>query len=299
MPGTPHSWQEGFFMKGFFIFLLYCFAYFVVFWLWFYLIFHIGRRRTIKEEGIEYCPPKKKKKSFHPITDIFFKLPYQVGKDHARSKPDDFRYKGIVIFTGEQGQGKSISMIQFARSMKEEFPDALVLSNTQVDFQDMLITDYKPICELDNGTKGIILILDELQNWFCSKQSLHFPPEMLSVVTQQRKARRILLGTAQQFYMLSKDIRSQCSTGEIRSCHTIAGAFTIVVRKKPYFDAEGNLIKTKFLGLYGFVHDDDLRNCYDTYATVKNLSQSGFIPASERSSVTNYNNNYYFRQKRR
>ena len=280
-------------------FLLYVFAYSLMFYLWFFLLIHIGRRKTIQKEGITYSRPPKRKKAFHPVTDIFFKFPLQVGKDQARADPSDFAYKGIVIFTGEQGQGKSISMIQFARSMKEEFPESMVLSNTQVDFQDLLITDYRPICDVDNGKKGVILILDELQNWFNSKQSKDFPPEMLSVVTQQRKARRILLGTAQQFYMLAKDVRSQCSCGEIRSCHTFLGAYTLVIRKKPYFDAEGNLIKTRFLGLYGFVHDDELRNCYDTYATVKNLSASGFKPSSERSSGTTYHNNYYFRSGRR
>lgn len=277
---------------GFLKFCLYVFAYFMIFYLWFLLIIHVSVRKTVEKEGILYSKPPKRKKSFHPVTDIFFKLPWQVGKDKARSDPSDFAYKGIVIFTGEQGQGKSISMIQFARSMKEEFPECMVLSNTQVDFQDMFITDYRPICEIENGKKGIIVIMDELQNWFNSKQSKDFPPEMLSVVTQQRKQRRILLGTAQQFYMLSKDIRSQVATGEIRSCHTFLGAYTLVIRKKPYFDAEGNLIKTRFLGMYGFVHDDDLRNCYDTYATVKNLSISGFKPSSERSS--NNTNNYYY-----
>lgn len=280
------------FVIGFLKFSAYVFIYFVLFYLWFYLIFHIGRRKTIEKEGITYTPVVKKKKVFHPISDIFFKLPYQVGKDRARADPSDFVYKGIVIFTGEQGQGKSISMIQFARSMKEEYPDCMVLSNTQVNFQDMPIYDYRPIVETENGKKGIIVILDELQNWFNSKQSKDFPPEMLSVITQQRKQRRILLGTAQQFYMLSKDIRSQCSTGEIRNCHTFFNAFTLVIRKKPYFDAEGNLIKTRFLGVYGFVHDDDLRNCYDTYATVKNLSASGFKPASERYAGKS---NYFYR----
>ena len=69
------------------------------------------------------------------------------------------------------------------------------------------------------------------------------------------------------------------------------------------FDSEGALIKTKFLGIYYFVHDDELRNCYDTYAVVDYLSKSGFKPLSERYSLENQSqqvvNNYNFPMRRR
>lgn len=288
----------------FFIFLYYVFAYCLIFGLYFFLIFHIGRRKTIEEEGIVYSGyrPKKKKKRF--FYDLFLKLPYQVGKDRARVLPDDFPYKGIVVFTGMQGSGKSIAMVHFARLMKEQYPEAKVLSNTALNFEDQAIYDFQPIVDTKNGRKGVIICLDELQNWFNSKGSTDgygskdFPPEMLSVITQNRKNRRIILSTTQNFYMLAKDIRCQTSCGEIRSCITLFGALTIVIRRRPVFDSEGALLKTKFLGLYYFVHDDELRNCYDTYAVVDYLSKSGFKPLSERYSLSNQqvvNNNFVSR----
>ena len=306
--GNATGLLKGVFMK-YFEFFMTLLGYAAIFGLYFYLIFHIGRRKTIENEGIVYTghrPKKKKKRLFY---DIFLKLPFQVGKDAARVMPDDFPYKGIVVFTGMQGSGKSIAMVQFARTMKEQYPDAMVLSNTALNFEDEAITDFQPIVDTKNGRKGVIICLDELQNWFNSKGSTDgygskdFPPEMLSVITQNRKNRRIILSTTQNFYMLAKDIRCQTSCGEIRSCFTLFGALTIVIRRRPVFDSEGALIKTKFLGMYYFVHDDELRNCYDTYAVVDYLSKSGFKPLSERYSLENQSqqvvNNYNFPMRRR
>lgn len=50
-----------------------------------------------------------------------------------------------------------------------------------------------------NGIKGVIVLMDELQNWFSSNDSKNFPPEMLQVITQNRKNRRVILGTVKTF----------------------------------------------------------------------------------------------------
>ena len=46
---------------------------------------------------------------------------------------------------------------------------------------------------IKNGINGVIVVMDELQNWFSSNDSKNFPPEMLSVITQNRKNRRMVL----------------------------------------------------------------------------------------------------------
>ena len=86
-------------------------------------------------------------------------------------------------------------------------------------------------------------IMDELQNWFSSNDSKNFPPEMLGVITQNRKNRRIILGTSQNFYLLAKAIRSQAT--EVRRCSTFLGCLTIVRRAEPILDSEGNVAEWK------------------------------------------------------
>lgn len=124
------------------------------------------------------------------------------------------------------------------------------------------------------GEKGVLVLMDETQNWFSSNQSKNFPPEMLELITQNRKNRRIILGTAQNFYLLSKAIRSQ--TTEVRRCATYLGALTIVKRVVPVLDSDGNVKKWKFRGMYFFVHSEKLRESYDTYYVIKSLRKSGF-----------------------
>ena len=137
----------------------------------------------------------------------------------------------------------------------------------------MKLTDYK------NGKQGVVAVIDETQNWFGSNQAKRFPPQMLSVITQNRKNRRLILGTSQSFHLLAKTLRSQVT--EVRDCLTLLGCITIVVRKEPELDYEGNVIKLKFKGVYWFVHTVEMRESYDTYKVIDSLVKSGFMEESE------------------
>ena len=128
------------------------------------------------------------------------------------------------------------------------------------------------------------IAIDEMQNWFSSNQSKDFPPEMLQVITQNRKNRRIILGTSQVFTRLSKPLREQVT--EVRECHTFFGCITFVVRKEPILGAEGDVDSYKHRGMYFFVHDQDLRDSYDTYRVIDSLAKSGFQPRQPEGNVT-------------
>ena len=147
-----------------------------------------------------------------------------------------FKYQGMIIYEGRQGEGKTIAMIHDAMQMQEEYPKAKCLSNLQYKKQDDTLDDWHKLVDYKNGIYGVIAILDETQNWFGSNQSRDFPPEMLEVITQNRKNRRVILGTAQNFYLLAKAIRSQAT--EVRRCSTFFGALTIVRRFYPVLDSE-------------------------------------------------------------
>lgn len=41
-------------------------------------------------------------------------------------------------------------------------------------------------------------------------------------------------------------------------------------------DSEGNVVEFKSRGMYFFVHNKKLRDAYDTYKVIENLSKSGF-----------------------
>lgn len=231
------------------------------------------------------CYRKVKEHSF--FRKIFIDLPHQYSEDMFNKDPDAFGYKGLIIFEGRQGSGKTSSMIQFARKMQEEYPKAKCITNLGYAKQDDELNHWKKLTDYKNDKYGVICVMDELQNWFSSNQSKDFPPEMLQVITQNRKNRRIILGTSQNFYLLAKAIRSQCT--EIRRCITLLGCLTIVRRLEPILDSEGNVKEYKSLGFYFYVHDKDLRESYDTYKVIESLSKSGFKPIQSSTEVINNN----------
>lgn len=208
------------------------------------------------------------------FTRLFFDLPKRISDDMFNKDPEFFRYQGLIIYEGRQGSGKTIAMMNDARKMLKEYPKAKCLSNIDYKFQNDSLDDWTKLVDYKNGIQGVVAIMDELQNWFSSNMSRNFPPEMLEIITQNRKNRRIILGTSQNFYLLAKAIRSQAT--EVRRCTTFFGALTVVRRYEPILDSEGNVVEYKKRGSYFFVHDEELRNSYDTYHVVESLRRSGF-----------------------
>lgn len=260
--------------------IIFCLCFFVLFFVLVYLnvFFNLFKGKRFKKGK------RKKIKKRSIIIRLFFDFPKRIADDLLEKNPDDFPYHGVVIFEGRQGRGKTIAMCQFARQMKEQFSNSKCLSNLDFKYEDKEINHWRDLLDYNNGHKGVIVLLDETQNWFSSNQSKDFPPEMLSVITQNRKNSRIILGTAQNFYLLAKAIRSQCT--EVRRCTTLLGALTIVRRFEPYLDSEGNVKDWKYRGMYFFVHDKELRNSYDTYNVINSLSKSGFKPIEQTINNT-------------
>lgn len=234
--------------------------------------FKKSRRRTVK------------RKSF--LRRILIDFPHRIALDLFNRDFDEFGYQGLIIFEGRQGRGKTIAMVEFARRMQEEYPDVKCITNLDYKGQDDELDHWSKLVHYSNGKFGVIGVIDETQNWFSSNQSKDFPPEMLQTITQNRKNRRIILGTSQNFYLLAKAIRSQAT--EVRRCSTLFGCLTIVRRVVPILDSSGNVVEWKKRGMYFFVHDDDLRKSYDTYHVIESLSDSGFQPRTQdTTNVTN------------
>lgn len=230
-----------------------------------------GSRRVVKKKGI--------------LRRIFIDTPHQFVIDLFEREPDFFAYQGLIIFEGRQGAGKTISMIEFAMKMQNEYPLAKCITNLGYKYENTKLKDWRMLTNYKNGKKGVIVVMDELQNWFSSNDSKNFPPEMLGVITQNRKNRRIILGTSQNFYLLAKAIRSQAT--EVRRCTTLLGCLTIVRRFEPILDSDGIVVEWKKRGMYFFVHDKKLRESYDTYKVIENLSKSGFKEQSIVDNTTN------------
>ena len=206
--------------------------------------------------------------------NLLYYLPKQMVADYFAHDPEFFRYQGCIVFTGRQGYGKTIAMAEQALRWRKEYPKAKCITNFALRDESAKLNDWRLLVGYKNGIQGVIACIDEMQNWFSSNQSKNFPPEMLEVITQNRKNRRVIMGTAQSFNRLAKPIREQAT--EVRKCYTFFGCLTFVHRVYPELDSNGDVDSWKHRGWYYFVHNAELRESYDTWKVIESLKEFGF-----------------------
>lgn len=217
---------------------------------------------------------------------IFIDFPKQLILDAFNRDPDNFREYGVHIIAGKQGSGKSITLTYMLLKYQQMYPKLKIKTNYYYEFENAHIGHWKDVVNGTNGIYGEIDVLDEIQNWFNSLQSKDFPPEMLTEITQQRKQTKMILGTSQVFSRIAKPIREQ--TYMLYEPTTILGCLTIVRKYDITTDVSGQTDTKKFKGVFFFVHNDKLRNSYDTYRKIIDLSNEGF--KSETEQIRNVDN---------
>lgn len=205
---------------------------------------------------------------------LFLDFPKQFVLDRLSFDPDEFAMYGFHLFVGEQGSGKTVSTVEFLRRIKQRYPLCSIATNFEYVDQDSAITSWKDLIFNNNGTYGQVDVVDEVQNWFSSNQSKDFPPEMIQEITQQRKQRKILIGTTQRFERMAKPLREQVNY--IYYPLTIAGCLTIVKICKPSIDSDGQISKLRPVRRYFFVHSNEIRNSFDTYKKIEQQAKDGF-----------------------
>ena len=191
--------------------------------------------------------------------------------DFRNRIPGAFKESGIVVYEGPQGSGKTISMIHDVMILQHKYKKVKVMDNLGYEFTNFDIENPNDILKVNNDVFGVITALDELGIWFNARKFKEFDNSMLQVIFENRKCRRLLLGTCQKFLMIDKNLRIQCS--EIRSCHTV-GCLTFYIRKIPIMDSEGTVSRYQFKGFKFFVQSSDLRKAYDTYHVIKKYDLS-------------------------
>lgn len=122
---------------------------------------------------------------------------------------------GIICFCGEQGSGKTLSAVHYVYNLAKAYPLAKICTNVGLggvwDLPNDIIPYEGPdqMLKLDNGAYGIIFLLDEMHIEFNSLESKGMDVHIFELVSQQRKARKHIVGTSQVFGRLAKPFREQ------------------------------------------------------------------------------------------
>ena len=123
---------------------------------------------------------------------------------------DGFPYAGMWLFTGAQGSGKTLLLMHMLKQIHEQYPDALIVSN--ISIFGIPCIPYQGIEDFErykNGSKGVIFVIDEIHILFNALESAKMPLSTMQVWAQNRKNRRLILGTTQRFTRAAKGVREQ------------------------------------------------------------------------------------------
>ena len=195
---------------------------------------------------------------------------------YRKNKKNDemFPFYGMHFYCGRQGSGKTFSMTYELEKIRKKYPKCKIYTNYGYKYQTMPIYNISMLQneKYYNGTDGVVFAIDEIQNLYQSSNTNNVPPEVLGVVTQLRKQKVYIICTSQVFTRVSKPLREQAFY--ITECKTLFHSLTVCNK----YNADEYLLdldrvekQATPIEQYSIVHNDKLRNSYDTYQLIKSI----------------------------
>lgn len=194
-------------------------------------------------------------------------------KAFYKEHPSYFRPDGLIVFCGPQGAGKTLSAVQYVRELSWIYPKVKICTNVEIQ-------GLNPCCEVieydglhcltnvENGYDGVIYLIDEIHLEFNSLESKNIPIEVMIEVSQQRKQRKHIVGTSQQFMRLAKPLREQVKN--LVLCKNYLGCiqYNKLIDGETITEKDGHIqmdVRKKSL----WFHTPDLYDSYDTYKKMR------------------------------
>lgn len=183
------------------------------------------------------------------------------------SMRDELKVTGINIFTGPQGSGKTLSLVHYLKKILKDYPKAIVVTNIDFNFpvKNKVIKysgfdDFK----IENGIFGVIYVLDEIHLILNSLESKGVPLSVIVELSQQRKQRKLILGSSQVYSRMAKPLREQIRNVII--CKNYFGLlqFNYLIDAFNTVEKDGQL-KVSKLKTSLFFHSKEDYLAYDTY----------------------------------
>lgn len=195
---------------------------------------------------------------------------------HWQDNPRYFYPEGIWVFCGSQGSGKTISAVAALKKLVERYPHAIVVSNLPVAGIEVIpFTDYDQLATTTNGTDGVIFFIDEIHVLWNSLESKDIPISEMAIFAQNRKDRRVIIGTSQVYGRIAKPIREQLKY--LIQCKTILKAVTILDVCDPTEEVEQQgHIKPRSLYRRWYFHTPELYNSFETLTKIERIKRRGF-----------------------
>lgn len=209
------------------------------------------------------------------IKDIIYVIKY------GRS----FNEYGVTMFTGKQGSGKTLGIVEYLERMRKKFPDVMIVTNFGYIHEHSSMNNWKDFFNIRNGDKGVIFAIDEIQNELASTDWKNVPEGLLSEITQQRKQKVKIVASSQVFTRVNKSLREQ--TFEVVECFTLAGRWTFLKAFEPE-EYEALIAdptrrrKLRRKWRRNFVNNVKLRKKFDSYAKIERIQRTEYVDVKDR-----------------
>lgn len=192
---------------------------------------------------------------------------------------------GVYMFVGEVGEGKTLSAVNMIEEEKAKHPDLKVYTNFHYIGQDGAIEHWQDMLNVPSFS---IIAIDEVQNTFDQRSWQSFPPQVVELLTQNRKwgdredgrppGVRLIM-TTQDYENTDVFIRRLCNY--VIQCRAFFKGRMIIntqYRRKMF---EASETKRRNTGRRWFVGSDELRESYDTYRILESLKKYDKAPKTE------------------
>lgn len=211
--------------------------------------------------------------------------------------PDYFQPSGTQVYVGRQGSGKTVSAVHHVLKLRARYPRSILVTNLILNswkkvpvrnvadvrralsdprfdptrhylFFSSAESMHAVLVHVNNDIYGVIYLIDEIQTYLNALDSKNVPMYVFTEISQQRKQRKVIIGTSQLFMRMAKPLREQCDN--LIMCNTVAGVLTF---QKAYDamtleqDYDGSLVGTvRKAGFFWHTRED--RNAYDTFQKI-------------------------------
>lgn len=197
-------------------------------------------------------------------------------KNFRKDHPDYFDPEGIIVFCGMQGAGKTISAVQYVQKLCALYPAVKVCTNMDLKLPDGIeVIPWDGVhcfTDIENGYAGVIYLIDEIHLEFNSLESKKMDSNIFTVVSQQRKQRKHIVGTSQVFTRIAKPFREQFRYAV--ACRTLFKCIQIntLIDAKNAREVDGDIVAGSIKRFFWF-HSPELYESYDTYAVMNRYRQ--------------------------
>lgn len=178
---------------------------------------------------------------------------------------------GMICFKGFQGSGKTLTMVKKCFDIKKAFPNCKIYSNMflfGVDYELFRSnTDLLNCLKQNNGTDGIIFLIDEAHLYFNKKNGI--PLEVMQQLCLNRKNRRLCLMTWQIWEDVDPMLRKQIKT--VVNCRRVWNLQinTYTNGEQLRYDKKESEFVAPKLYVEIFKHNNLYYSRYDTYEVIE------------------------------